>query len=90
MAAGNTLDSLLLGQIGIFDARTNLSIDGAANVKDFYIAVAVDMDGDGVKDSIVKSAGQYIQGRNMTALTQKPYVAGQSMVFTVTGYQGNP
>lgn len=90
LAAGNTLDNLLLGQIGIFDARTNLSIDGTANVKDFYIAVAVDMDGDGVKDSIVKSAGQYIQGRNMTALTQKPYVAGQSMVFTVTGYEGIP
>ena len=35
LTAGGTLDSLASGQIGVFDANTNLAIDGTGTVKDF-------------------------------------------------------
>jgi len=57
-----TLDSLAVGQLGIFDAKTNLAIDGTTNpVRDFYLAVGVDNDGDTVMDGVNFSAGQLIQ-----------------------------
>jgi len=61
LGAGLTLDSLTDGQVGFFNAATNLSFvaGGAGAVSDFYIAVAVDRNGDGTLD-FIRSAGYKI------------------------------
>lgn len=85
-----TLDSLAVGQLGIFDAKTNLAIDGTTNpVRDFYLAVGVDKDGDTVMDSINFSAGQLIQKENIRDFTYKPHSASRPMVFEITDYKVN-
>ena len=62
MVAGKTISELLPGQIGVFDANSNLSInyEKAERVKDFYMAVGIDKDGDGVTDDVMKSSGKKI------------------------------
>lgn len=81
------ISSLQDGQIGIFDAKTNLSINGSTPVKEFYLAVGVDQDGDGVVDAINTSAGQVIQKENIRDYTFKPHTASQPMVFEITDYK---
>lgn len=83
-AAGTKVDALADGQLGIFDANTNLAVSGA--VKKFYLAVGVDSDGDGVIDDIVTSAGQEIQKENFRDFTFKPHTAARDMVFDIVGY----
>lgn len=85
-----TLDSLAVGQLGIFDAKTNLAIDGTTNpVRDFYLAVGVDKDGDTVMDGVNFSAGQLIQKENIRDFTYKPHSAARPMVFEITDYKVN-
>lgn len=86
IAAGNTVDDLAVGQIGIFDADTNLSIDGTSKSKNFYLAVGVDSDGDTVVDKYMFSAGQSIQKDFIRNVELKNYVAGANQVLDVTGY----
>ena len=85
-----TLDSLAVGQLGIFDAKTNLAIDGTTNpVRDFYLAVGVDKDGDTVMDGVNFSAGQLIQKENIRDFTYKPHSAARPMIFEITDYKVN-
>ena len=85
-----TLDSLAVGQLGIFDAKTNLAIDGTTNpVRDFYLAVGVDKNGDTVMDGVNFSAGQLIQKENIRDFTYKPHSAARPMVFEITDYKVN-
>ena len=56
--AGTKVDVLEDGQLGIFDAKTNLAVS-VTPVNKFYLAVGV-TDGDGV-DDMLASAGQEIQ-----------------------------
>lgn len=88
-AKDSTLDSLAVGQIGVFDRATNLAIDGTVLVKDFFIAVGLDTDGDTVKDDIATSAGQMIQRRNIKEYTFRPHTAAQPMIFELTGFEPN-
>lgn len=64
LPAGQLVTALGIKQIGIFDAKTNLSIDAstAANVTDYYIAVGVDDDGDGVLDDVIKTTPEHLKG----------------------------
>lgn len=39
IAAGSTLDQLATGQLGVFDAKTNLSVDANSTARTFYLAV---------------------------------------------------
>lgn len=84
LPANKKLDELKPGQIGIFDANTNLSSVGASPLKEFYLAVGVDRDGDGVSESINTSAGQIIQFENIRFTSNKPYVAPKPMVAEIT------
>ena len=47
--AGTKVDVLEDGQLGIFDAKTNLAV--VTPVNKFYLAVGVDTDGDGDIDT---------------------------------------
>lgn len=84
LRAGLTVEDLAVGQIGIFDAETNLSIDKTAtNKKNFYLAVAIDSDGDTVVDKFMFSAGQNIQKDFIRNVELKDYVAPVNFVCEV-------
>ena len=89
-AAGTKVDALQDGQLGIFDANTNLAVDTSAPVKDFYIAIGVDTNGDGTIDNINTSAGQNIQKKYITAYTSKAYTAPKPMVIDIKGLKASP
>lgn len=82
--AGTKVDALTDGQLGIFDANTNLAV--VTPVKEFYLAVGVDTDGDGTIDNIVTSAGQVIQSENVRDITSQEYTAPTPMEFEITDY----
>ena len=87
LAKDLTLDSLQPGQIGIFNASTNLSIDATSPaVKNFYIAVGVDKNGDGTVDDMNFSAGQVIQKENVRDYTFRPHTPGAPQIFEITNY----
>lgn len=86
-ALGTDIGSLLPNQIGIFDANSNLAVDGATPIRDFYIAVGVDRNGDGAIDDVKKSAGQLIQSKNIKFLDFKPHTAAQPMILDITDYK---
>ena len=91
VAKDAALDAITDGQLGIFDAKTNLAIDHtAAGVKDFYLAVGVDSDGDGVVDAVNFSAGQAIQKENIRDYTYKPHTAARPMVAEITNFTAKP
>lgn len=84
--AGTSVADLSPGQIGVFDFNSNLAVDGTAQVRNFYLAVGLDTDGDGVTDDIAKSAGSHIQNRNIRYYSFKPHSAGQPLQVALTGY----
>ena len=75
LAAGNGVEDLALGQVGVFDADTNESVDASADPmpRRFYIAVGIDADGDGVVDDIARSGGQAIQRGNVISYESHCY-----------------
>lgn len=86
LAADNKPEDLAVGQIGVFDADTGLSVDATSTPKTFYLAVGVDDNGDAVMDDIETSAGQLIQRNNVRYYSFRPHTAAQPMIFDVTGY----
>lgn len=91
LPAGNKVSQLAPGQIGVFDFNTNLSFvaAGAGAVKNYYLAVGLDTDGDGVTDDITKSAGSHIQKRNLKAYAFRGYTPGQPQITVLSGYTAN-
>lgn len=87
LIAGSPVDSLAVGQLGCFDAKTQLSVTTA--VREFYFAVGLDRDGDTVQDDIRKSAGQYIQRTGISNYTFKPHSAGRPHILKVGGYKAS-
>ena len=91
VAKDATLDAITDGQLGIFNAETNLAIDNTnAGVKDFYIAVGVDSNGDGTVDAVNFSAGQAVQKANIRDYTYKPHTAARPMVVEITNFNAKP
>lgn len=88
-ALDSKLDDLKAGQIGVFDASTNLAIDGTKPTKEFYFAVGIDRNGDGVSDDMTFSAGQYIQKDNIRDYTYRPHTAGAPQIFEITDFTAN-
>lgn len=89
LAAGSTIDALAPGQIGVFDEETKLSIDGTSLVRNFFVAVGIDRDGDTITDDISKSAGQLIQRTNMRFYSFRPHTAAQPMVAELVNYKAD-
>lgn len=91
LAKGLALEGLAVGQLGVFDAKTNLSIDATTTPvpREIFLAVGVDTTGGAVLNDIKQSAGQMIQKAGLTAYSFKPHTAGQPMISTVSGFQAN-
>lgn len=85
LAAGADISTLAVGQIGCFDANTNLSVTTA--VREFYFAVGIDRNGDTVVDDIRTSAGQFIQNKGLFNYSFQPHTAGRPDVWVVGGYK---
>lgn len=96
IATGQTIDSLALGQIGVFDADTNLSVDAAdvaaRRVKNFYIAVGTDSTGDGAVDDVRKSTGQHIPVGfdSIQAYNLRCYSPGRDQVIRIQVSERTP
>lgn len=87
LAAGLTADSLTDGQMGVFDANTNVTVDATKAPKEFYIAVGVGVDADGngtAPDYINVSAGQRIQAKGIGAYTFRPHSPAKAQVIQIT------
>lgn len=86
LAAGNKADALAVGQLGLFNFHTGLSVDGTslADARDVYLALGVGTGG--VLSDIKKSSGQMIQVRNAKALTVKGYVSSLPKIVEVSGF----
>ena len=87
LAAGNEVTDLLPGQAGVFSFESNLSIDGTVPTRNFYVAVGLDEDGDGVTDNIRKSAGSHIQTRNIAFYSYRPFEAGRPMILEFKNFK---
>lgn len=88
LAADSKPSDLAVGQLGVFDAKTNLAIDGTVQVNDFYIALGLD-NGSGSLGDIYKSAGSLIQRRNIRTTDLKTPVASVPMVVNLVNYTAN-
>ena len=86
LAAAGSVTDLAPGQIGVFDANTNVSIDGSGANRDFYLAVGLDLDGDAVTDDIMKSSGSHIQNKNIKYYSFRPHTPGNPMIAKVGDY----
>ena len=77
------VDNLADGQIGVFNADTNMSIDAtlAAKTKDFYLAIGVHSGGE--LASVRQSSGNEIQSEKITDYTFKPHSAGRPQIQEV-------
>jgi hypothetical protein len=66
--------SLMPGQLGIFSSKTHKAVD-ATNIAaqdNIYIAIGMDMDGDGVSDQIRKVAGENLNKRQISKVSAEP------------------
>jgi hypothetical protein len=84
--AGNSVETLANGQLGIFDAVTNQAVNASTSPlpKDFYFAVRNDVNG--VTDYRF-SAGQLVQKKGIVGYTEKSYNAGSPMKVTVGNFK---
>jgi len=86
-ATGSTVDSLLPGQLGVFDASTGLAYATAVPAGTKAITLAVGVGNGSVLTDIRTSAGQFIQTKGITDLTFKPHTAGRPMKVTVGSFK---
>jgi len=84
---GSTVDALLPGQLGVFDASTGLAYATAVPAGTKAITLAVGVGNGSVLTDIRTSAGQFIQTKGITDLTFKPHTAGRPMKVTVGGFK---
>jgi hypothetical protein len=84
---GSTVDSLLPGQLGVFDASTGLAYATAVPAGTKAITLAVGVGNGSVLTDIRTSAGQFIQTKGITDLTFKPHTAGRPMKVTVGSFK---
>lgn len=85
LAAGADISTLAVGQIGCFDANTNLSVTTA--VREFYFAVGINRNGGATLEDIRTSAGQFIQNKGLFNYSFKPHSAGRPDIWVVGGYK---
>lgn len=87
LEVGGSVEDLAVGQIGVFDAETNLAIDATSKAKEVYIAVGVDNDADTVVDEVRFSAGQSIQTNYMRNISLQDYVAPVKFSFELGAFK---
>jgi len=85
LAAASKPENLALGQVGVFDAATNISIAAASTPREFYISVGIDETGTGLVSGTKDSAGQVIQAKNIRAYTFRPHTPARAQVLRMKG-----
>lgn len=91
LTAGQRETALAVGQLGIFNYHTGLSVDGTVlgDAHEVYFAVGLNLTGAGggaTLEDIARSAGQVIQKRNVKAITAKAYVAQLPKIVEVAAF----
>lgn len=86
LPVGKKVTDLDPGRIGVFDANTNLAIDGTLGNRNFYLAVGLDLNGDGVTDEVAKSTGSHIQKKNIQFYSFRPHTASRPMKVVLKDY----
>ncbi len=88
LAKDQAVEALAVGQIGFFDAHTNVSVDATVSPlpRNIYIAVGVDPNGGTTLGDIRTSAGQYIPRNKLLSYTFQAHTAGRAMVVKVGNY----
>jgi len=90
---GNTLSNIVdagdVAHLGVFDYDKATSLNSSTAAKNIFLATTLDKDGDNVADSIEKSAGQYIQVKNVRGYTVRPHTAARPLIVKVGGYEAN-
>jgi hypothetical protein len=64
--------NIVPGQLGIFDANTHTAVSTFTDVKDIYLAVGVDTNGDGVAEEVRKSASTLYGCSGLEASAEGP------------------
>jgi hypothetical protein len=85
LAAGSGPEALAVGQLGLFDANTHLSVT-ATVPREYYFALGIDPAGGTTMSDIRTSAGQLIQSKNIFNKSFKGHTAGQPKIVKVQGY----
>jgi hypothetical protein len=89
IAKDNPISALAVGQVGVFNVHSGLSVDATSpvgNLKEVFLAVGVDPDGTGSLADIVTSAGQVIQSRFAKSYTVKGYVDSLAKIVDIYGF----
>ena len=87
LGEGRRIFDLAPGQIGVFDAETNVSISqNSDKPRNYFFAVGLDRDSDGQTDDVVKSRGSHIQIGNITSYTYRPHTPGRAMKVKFKNY----
>lgn len=90
LGAGNKVDNLAVGQLGVFNAHTGLSLSAASitgDTRDIFIAVGIDPNSVGSLQDINRSAGQHIQVRNAKTYTVRGYMAAAPKIVDITDFK---
>lgn len=87
MGAGNPIEDLNNGQIGVFDAATNLSIDAFTNPMPNEIFFAQAYQKDNGNTDYRFSAGQVVQRKGVVGFTNVECTSGSPMVVTVGNFK---
>lgn len=88
LAAGSTVTSLAVGQIGVFSATTGLSLDATTivNERAIFLAVGVDTTGGSTLNSVNTSAGQSIPRNDLTDYSFRCYNPEQPNIIDITDF----
>lgn len=92
LGAGANVISLAVGQLGVFNAKTQLSVDTTATAdeyQEFFIAVGTDPSGAGTTTDVRRSAGQYIILKDLNAIDYRCYSATQPAIYLISGFTAN-
>lgn len=87
LTAGNRLGDLAVGQIGVFDFETGLSINASSSVRNFFLAVGLD-DGTGSLGDVRKSSGSHVQKGNIRFYSFREHSAARPMIVEVSNITG--
>ncbi|ALN97130.1 hypothetical protein [Flavobacterium phage FpV4] len=92
LPVGQAVETLAVGQIGVFDANTNLSVatlprEAYFAAREFYFAVGVNRSGGRTLEDIKTSAGQLIQKKGIVNYSFVSHTAAQPMIVKVGDYK---
>lgn len=92
LAAGSAITALAVGQAGVFNYHTGLSVGAAsalADCQDIFVAVGINRTGAGggaTLEDINQSTGQMIQSPLVRDYTNRCYTAPAPQIWDITGF----